>query len=131
MRSCIEALEKVVGAKLDRDRLTRNETLKKVWDNDRLLVKTETYIQTGNSMIDGEETIEKWLSSEEGITFPFFLATGDEDIACDPQAGIDFYNRAKSANKKLKVYPGHRHNLKYESEQVKHDLVQWVLEESK
>ncbi len=121
---------KVKGAKLNRDRLTRNESLKRVWDEDKLLVRTETFIQTGNSFLDGEETIESWLSSKE-ITFPFFLATGDDDVACDPKAGRDFYERANSADKKFKLYPAHRHNLKYESDEVKADAVEWFVERIK
>jgi alpha-beta hydrolase superfamily lysophospholipase len=116
---------KVPGAKLNRELLTRNETLKHRWSQDNVMVRTETFINTGNAFLDGEELIQNWLNAGN-ISFPFFLATGDEDIACDPQAGVDFFNRARSVNKKLKIYPNHRHNMKFDSDEVEADFVEWA-----
>jgi alpha-beta hydrolase superfamily lysophospholipase len=114
----------IPGAKLKRHLLTRNETLMARWDRDELMARADMYVNTGNALLDGTEYIESILPD---IQWPFMIATGDDDIACDYEGAIHFYNTASSKDKGLKVYPSLRHALKFEpeSDKVMNDLVEW------
>lgn len=57
----------------------------------------------------------------------YYCSSLDVDLACDYTGSTDFYERAKSCNKKLKVYKGMRHSMKFEpgGDQVKKDTIKW------
>jgi acylglycerol lipase len=112
------------AAKLDRERITRTPWLREVWEKDEKFYKGHTYIGTGLAMMRVEEQIDALLKAGQ-ITFPFFVATGDDDVACDYRGSLTFYERATSTQKKLKVYPGMTHTLKFDSEEAVRDMIDY------
>jgi acylglycerol lipase len=112
------------AAKLDRSRITRTPWLRDMWDKDKTFYHGHTYIGTGLAMMRVEEQIEALLKTGR-ISFPFFIATGDDDVACDYRGSVTFYERAASKEKKLKVYPGMSHTLKYDSEEAVQDMLDY------
>ncbi len=115
---------KVPGSRLKRDLLTKSDKLRQMWERDGKLVVTDVHVGTANAMIRYEEELDRLLAAKQ-ITFPFFVATGDDDIACDWKGAEELYNRATSKEKKIKIYPGLRHTLKYDSEEVISDMADW------
>lgn len=116
------------GAKLDRDLLTRDAKLKERWATDPLRIEGNIFTGTAGSFIRGAERIDELLDAKK-IRFPFFMAFGEDDYACDPAAGIDFYNRAGTPAdlKQLRTYKGGYHTMKYDpiSEQYHRDVLDW------
>lgn len=83
-------------------------------------------IGTGVTIMNGEDDIARFNAQ---VQWSFFLATGDDDIGCDYEGGVGFFERAatRPALKQLKVYEGLRHTLKWEPEsaEVKRHIVEW------
>ena len=115
------------STKLDQNRITRTPHLHALWKSDDKFFHGQTQVGTGLAMMQAEEHIEQLLATKR-ITFPFFIATGDDDIACDYRAALSFYERAASAEKRLKVYPGMTHTLRFDSEEAVPDMIAYFEE---
>ncbi|KAB7500491.1 Monoglyceride lipase [Armadillidium nasatum] len=68
----------------------------------------------------------------ESITWPFLLLHGSEDQICSPEASQEFYKKARSNDKKLKLFPEAHHNLFLEIPEVRRealdDITDWIKE---
>lgn len=62
------------------------------------------------------------------ITLPVFIMHGTADKATRPEGSQQFYDNAGSADKTLKLYDGHVHDLlnDYGREQVMDDILRWL-----
>lgn len=105
--------------------ITHNASMLTRWEEDPLrAICKDIHVGTGVTLMDGEEFI-----ATLNVTWPFLLSTGDDDIACDSRAGIEFYNRARTPigprGKQLQIYPGMRHTLRWDpgSDKVKADAI--------
>lgn len=45
------------------------------------------------------------------VTLPFLLLQGEADVVTDPSSSVELYQKAKSEDKTLKLYPGMWHSL--------------------
>ena len=101
---------------------TDNKTMLEIWAKDKLRHNADGYLGTGVAFLDSSMEMEKIM---EKIEFPFFIATGDEDFACDYKAAQEFYDKTikvDSENKKIKIYKGMKHNIKFEPGS---DIIDW------
>lgn len=65
------------------------------------------------------------------VTLPFFVLHGEADTVTDPEVSRALYDRAASADKTLKLYPGMWHGLTSGEpdgnvETVFADIVEWL-----
>jgi len=62
------------------------------------------------------------------LSVPLLLLQAGEDFLVSPAASREFFERAGSREKELKVYPGHYHEIfnEPEKEQVFQDMLAWL-----
>ena len=96
--------------------------------NEDILIKGESQpAQTGRVLIDGARR----LSDEfQNITLPVLIMHGTEDKATSPAGSREFYEKAGSTDKTLKLYEGHFHDLlnDVDKEIVMADIQNWIDE---
>lgn len=73
-------------------------------------------------------TLEKIGQSMEQVELPFLVMHGTVDKLTNPEGSKDLHQRAKSADKTLKLYEGLAHDLLHEPEKAKvlEDLTGWL-----
>ena len=120
---------RIPGSQLKRDLLTRDAEIKKRWAADPLQKPADIFAGTAGSFLRVADAFDTWLKDKQ-VNFSFFMAIGDSDYACEPQACIDFYEQsATPANlKQLRVYKGAYHTLKYDprAPEFFQDVLDWV-----
>lgn len=90
------------------------------------LIEHETQpTQTVAELARADERLEKSFGS---ITLPVFILHGTLDKATKPSGSEQFYANAGSADKTLKLYEGHYHDLLNDigREQVMGDITAWI-----
>jgi acylglycerol lipase len=82
-------------------------------------------VQTVASFARAGERFEREFSR---ITLPVFILHGTADKATRPDGSQEFFDKAGSADKTLKLYEGHYHDLlnDFGREQVMDDIVAWI-----
>ncbi|KAI4302332.1 hypothetical protein MLD38_038090 [Melastoma candidum] len=67
----------------------------------------------------------------EEVEVPLLIVHGEEDVVCDPACAEELYQRARSEDKTMKVYPGMWHQLIGEPEEsvelVFGNIMEWLL----
>ena len=68
------------------------------------------------------------VSGAPELKLPILVLQGADDGAIDPQATQEFYERAGSADKQFKLYPGLYHEIMNETERdtVMGDILAWL-----
>jgi alpha-beta hydrolase superfamily lysophospholipase len=81
--------------------------------------------QTVAELVRADERLKKEFPL---ITLPVLILHGTADKAAKPQGSQHFYDGAKSADKTLKLYEGHVHDLLNDvgREQVMADITEWI-----
>jgi acylglycerol lipase len=76
-------------------------------------------------LVRADERLEREFPQ---ITLPVLIMHGTADKATRPEGSQQFYDHAGSADKTLKLYDGHAHDLlnDYGKEQVLADIVGWI-----
>ena len=96
--------------------------------NDDILIKGESQpAQTGRVLINGAQRLTAEFSQ---ITLPVLILHGTEDKATSPTGSREFYEKAGSQDKTLKLYEGHFHDLlnDVDKEIVMADIQNWIDE---
>jgi alpha-beta hydrolase superfamily lysophospholipase len=77
------------------------------------------------TMMRAQQAIVK---SAEKFTLPLLALIPEADTLVDPKAGEDFFRRAGSKDKTLKIYPEHRHELLRETDRegIYADICDWL-----
>lgn len=94
--------------------------------NEDVLIKGESQpAQTGKVMINASERLTEEFSA---ITLPVLILHGTEDKATKPSGSEHFYEKTGSADKTLKLYEGHFHDLlnDVDKEIVMADIQNWI-----
>lgn len=94
--------------------------------NEDVLIKGESQpAQTGKVMINASERLTEEFSA---ITLPVLILHGTEDKATKPSGSEHFYEQTGSADKTLKLYEGHFHDLlnDVDKEIVMADIQSWI-----
>lgn len=90
------------------------------------LIKDESQpVQTVAALVRADERLEREFAS---ITLPVFILHGTADKATRPDGSRLFHEKAGSADKTLKLYEGHFHDLlnDFGKEGVTDDMIAWI-----
>ncbi|XP_060574217.1 monoglyceride lipase-like [Ruditapes philippinarum] len=103
-------------AKLDPKTVSRDSDYVKTYTNDPLNYHNGVKCRWGVAMLDALKKIEDNVSD---IDWPFFILHGDKDALCELDGSKLMYDKAKSTDKKIKIFEGAFHQLHNELEPVK------------
>ncbi len=109
---------------LDANGLSHDRAIVDAYINDPLVhsrVSTRGYTEIMAAQI-------ATLAGAEKLTLPLLILHGDADLIVHPEGGREFYQRAGSTDKTLKVYAGLYHEIlnEYEKEAVLGDILTWM-----
>lgn len=115
-----------VPTRLRSEWMSSDETMRREAGADPLTLRTATprwYLTTLRAQSDT-------LRRAPEFDLPLLVLTGDDDPVADPRAAREFFDRAGSADKIFRVYPGHRHEPLREAdrETVFGDVLRWLGE---
>lgn len=96
-------------------------------NNDPLIAKESQPAETASEMLKAAERLKEHMPN---FNVPVFITHGTEDKATRPAGSQYFYDHAGSADKTLKLYEGHYHDLlaDVDKEIVMNDILMWVDE---
>ncbi|XP_062574299.1 monoglyceride lipase-like [Saccostrea cucullata] len=113
-------------ANLQSEQISRDKEQVKRYEDDPM-VHPYIRVKWGAAWIECTKKLEERMGS---IEFPFLALHGDADALCDVQGSRMLYEKAKSKDKDLKVYPGFYHSLLLEPEEdrkrVQTDILDWL-----
>lgn len=116
-------------AKLDPKLTSRDEKSVKEYTSDPLVYHIGIKCRWGVAMLDALKKIEDGLGD---IDWPFFTLHGDQDGLCELEGSRLLYEKAKSTDKKIKIFEGAYHQLLKELEPVKKEtfdlIADWLKE---
>ena len=96
-----------LGNEIRNDMLTRDLEVIREFEHDAL---RHNRISSG-AFLGMMESFDYILPRSNEIKLPFFLGVSDADPVISTPKALEFYEKAGSANKVLKVYPGAKHEL--------------------
>lgn len=110
---------------LKNEDFSRDPAVVESMNNDPLIKGESQPAQTAAVMINASERLRKEFPL---ITLPLLILHGTEDKATKPSGSQHFHEQAGSADKTLKLYEGHFHDLlnDIDREQVMADIEGWV-----
>ncbi|XP_077547826.1 monoglyceride lipase-like [Haemaphysalis longicornis] len=104
----------------------RDPAVAQQMDNDPLGYHGNVYAGFVAALI---RAVESARAKIQAVKVPFLLQHGSADSQCDPAASEEFFEKAPSKDKSLKIYPGAYHSLLHEpggvAELVLSDIVEW------
>lgn len=94
---------------------------------DPLFYSGNLRIGTGLNIVQAIEAIQGQFKA---ISIPYLLQHGTHDRVCDVSGSIDFHAQTSSTDKTFIQYNNVNHDMMNEpqSDQVKHDYQQWLLQ---
>jgi alpha-beta hydrolase superfamily lysophospholipase len=115
--------------KLKNEDFSRNPEAVAVMNNDPLIADESQPSKSMEQLVKADERLEKEFSQ---ITLPVFILHGTNDKATKPAGSQLFYDHAGSADKTLKLYKEHYHDLlnDLDKEIVMNDIIEWVKKHS-
>jgi acylglycerol lipase len=104
---------------------SRDPAVVESMNNDPLIKGESQPAETAAEMIKADQVLEK---SFDRINIPVLIIHGTEDKATRPDGSQFFYDHAGSADKTLKLYEGHYHDLlnDVDKEIVLGDMINWI-----
>ncbi|XP_015891961.2 caffeoylshikimate esterase [Ziziphus jujuba] len=76
--------------------------------NNKLIYQDKPRLKTALEMLRTSMSLEESLNE---VTLPFFVLHGEADTVTDPEVSRALYEKASSADKTIKLYPGMWHGL--------------------
>lgn len=106
---------------------SRDPAVVESMNNDPLIRGESQPAETVAEMVRADERLERDFGL---ITLPVLIIHGTEDKATRPDGSQFFYDNAGSADKTLKLYEGHYHDLlnDLDKEAVMADILSWINE---
>jgi acylglycerol lipase len=110
---------------LKNEHFSRDPQVIETMNNDPLIKGESEPTQTATVMIDASRRLHEEFPL---IKLPVLILHGTEDKATNPSGSQDFYDRAGSTDKTLKLYEGHYHDLlnDLDKETVMADINDWI-----
>ena len=111
--------------KLKNGDFSRDAAAVEAMNNDPLIAHETQPTKTIQQLVLADERLKKEFSN---ITTPVFIIHGTMDKAARPGGSQEFYDKAGSADKTLKFYEGHYHDLlnDVDKEIVMNDILEWL-----
>ncbi|MEO8882525.1 MAG: lysophospholipase, partial [Devosia sp.] len=111
--------------KLNNKDFSRDPKAVEAMDADPLIAHETQPTKTVAEMVRADERLKREFSR---ITLPVLILHGTKDNAAKPGGSQQFYDTAGSADKTLKLYDGHFHDLLNDTgkEQVLADIEAWI-----
>ena len=111
--------------KLNNEDFSRDPKVVESMNNDPLIANEVQPTQTVAEMVRADERLKREFPL---ITLPVLILHGTLDKATKPSGSQRFYDTAGSADKTLKLYEGHYHDLlnDIDKEIVMADIQQWI-----
>jgi len=115
--------------KLKNEDFSRNPAMVDEMNNDPLIAHEVQPTKTVQQMVLADERLKKEFPQ---ITVPLLIIHGTADKATKYEGSQEFYDRAGSTDKTLKLYEGHYHDLllDIDKEVVMHDILEWLDREN-
>lgn len=115
--------------KLKNEDFSRNPDVVAFMNSDPLIANESQPSKTMEQLVKADERLEKEFSK---ISLPVFILHGTKDKATKPSGSQFFYDHTGSADKHLKFYEGHYHDLlnDLDKETVMNDIIEWVKKHS-
>ena len=114
--------------KLKNEDFSRDAQVVEMMNNDPLIAHEVQPTKTVAQMVIADERLKKEFPS---ITLPVLILHGTEDKATKPSGSQFFYDTTGSADKTIKLYEGHYHDLlnDVDKEIVIADILQWLTKQ--
>lgn len=111
--------------KLHNEDFSRDPKVVKSMNEDPLIANEVQPTKTVAALVRADERLKVEFPR---ITLPVFIMHGTADKATKPSGSQEFYDKAGSKDKTLKLYEGHFHDLlnDYGKEQVMADILAWI-----
>ena len=111
--------------RLNNDHFSRDPEIVKSMNDDPLIAHETQPTRTVAEMVRADERLKKEFPL---ITLPVFILHGTDDKATMPRGSQFFYDTVGSADKTLKLYDGHFHDLlnDVDKEVVMADIQGWI-----
>jgi alpha-beta hydrolase superfamily lysophospholipase len=111
--------------KLHNEDFTRDPRALKAKNEDPLIANEVQPTKTVAALVRADERLKREFPL---ITLPVFIMHGTADKATKPSGSQEFYDKAGSKDKTLKLYEGHVHDLLNDigKEQVMADILAWI-----
>ena len=111
--------------KLKNEDFSRDAAMVDYMNNDPLIAHEVQPTKTVQQMVLADERLKKEFPL---ITVPLLIIHGTADKATNPDGSQEFYDHAGSADKTLKLYEGHYHDLLLDTDKevVMHDILEWL-----
>jgi acylglycerol lipase len=111
--------------KLKNKDFSRDPAVVAALNADPLIANESQPSETVAELVRADELLEK---SMQQITLPLLILHGTADKVTKPSGSKEFYERAGSSDKTLKLYEGHFHDLLADvgKQQVMADIQDWI-----
>lgn len=111
--------------KLKNEDFSRDQNVVEMLNSDPLIAHEVQPTKTVAEMVRADERLKKEFPQ---ITLPVLILHGTEDKVTKPSGSRFFYDTAGSADKTLKLYDGHYHDLlnDFGREEVMADIIGWI-----
>jgi alpha-beta hydrolase superfamily lysophospholipase len=111
--------------RLKNEDFSRDPDVVRAMNEDPLIAHETQPTQTVAEMARADDHLEKSFAR---ITLPVFILHGTLDKATKPSGSQFFYDNAGSADKTIKLYEGHYHDLLNDvgKEKVMSDITEWI-----
>lgn len=108
-------------------RISRDPEVVRAYNNDPLVFRRPVKARLGAEWLAAMQRVEERLPS---LHTPLLVMQGSEDKLVDPGCGPHVVERAGSADKTLRMYPGLWHEIfnEPERERVISDMISWITE---
>lgn len=113
--------------KLKNEDFSRDTSVVEAMNNDSLIAHESQPSKTMEQLVIADERLKKEFPL---ITLPVLILHGTNDKATKYSGSQFFYNNAGTADKTLKLYEGHYHDLlnDIDKEKVMADIQEWIIQ---
>jgi alpha-beta hydrolase superfamily lysophospholipase len=113
--------------KLKNEDFSRDPAVVAALNADPLIANEKQPSETVAELVRADELLKK---SFQSITLPLLILHGTADKVTKPSGSKEFYEKAGSSDKTLKLYEGHFHDLLADvgKQQVMADIQSWIDE---
>lgn len=105
--------------------LSRDPAVRREFETDPLVYHGRIPAQSGRAILTAAARFRKHAAE---VAVPLLILQGTADRICTPEGSQELFERARSSDKTLRLYPGLYHDLLHEPEadRIRADVLDWV-----